>query len=241
MITGQHEGPLAHALPEETAQLDADLVPHHAVVGPLLEAGRLEQFADQERRARMGLSSPCSTTMPRVMMSGTPSMHAGLLVDREDGHDQAVLGEVAPVAQHLVADARDRRAVDEHAAGGHLVGNPAAVPVEVEHVAVLGDDHLDAVRQVPRQALADARVPGPLAERPVDRDETARPHEREQQLQFLLAPVARHVDVLDALVDRCRRRAGRCGSPRDRSSARCPGSRGPRTRRHRPGASVTWR
>ena len=50
---------------------------------------------------------------------------AGLLVDRHDRHDQAVLGEVTAVAQHLVADFAGPGVVDQHAADRRLAGDAA--------------------------------------------------------------------------------------------------------------------
>jgi hypothetical protein len=44
--------------------------------------------------------------------------------------------------EHLVADLADARHVDQHAAGGHLVRDAGAVLVELDDVAVLGEQHL---------------------------------------------------------------------------------------------------
>ena len=73
---------------------------------------------------------------------GLADERAGLAADRDHRDDQAVAGEVAPVAQHLVADLADARDVDEHAAGRRLVGDARALPVELDDVAVLGEQHL---------------------------------------------------------------------------------------------------
>ena len=46
-----------------------------------------------------------------------PTDHrAGLLVDGDDDHEDAVVGERAAVAQDDLADLADRQAVDEHVA-----------------------------------------------------------------------------------------------------------------------------
>ena len=52
---------------------------------------------------------------------------AGLLVDRDDRHDEAVFGEVPAIAQHFVADLAGPRAVDQHAADRRLAGDARAV------------------------------------------------------------------------------------------------------------------
>src|SRR4030095_15116695 len=47
-----------------------------------------------------------------------------------------------------------------------------------------------------------------LAELAVDRHEVARPHQREHQLHLLFTAMARHVHMLDALVNHVRPTAG---------------------------------
>ena len=68
---------------------------------------------------------------------------AGLLVDRDDRHDQAVLGQVPAIAQHLVADLAGPRAVDQDAADRRLAGDAGRrASSNCSDVAVLGQQHL---------------------------------------------------------------------------------------------------
>ena len=124
---------------------------------------------------------------------------AGLLVDGDDRHDQAVFGQVAAIAEHLVAHLARPRAVDQHAADRRLAGDAGALGVELQDVAVLGQEDLRLRLAPGEHALGDARMLRQLPELAVNRHEIARPHERQHQLQLLLAAVARDVDVLDAL------------------------------------------
>ena len=73
---------------------------------------------------------------------GLADQRAGVPADGDHGDDDAVAGEVPPVAQHFVADLADARDVDEHAAGRRLVGDARAVPIELDDVAVLREQHL---------------------------------------------------------------------------------------------------
>ncbi len=134
-------------------------------------------------------------------MSGTPSSDAGLLVDRDNRDDEAVLGEMPAVAQHLVADFAGAGVVDEDAADGRLAANPPAGVVELHEVAVLGEDDLGLRLASGEDARRDPRVLRQLAVLAVHRDEEARPHQRQHQLQLFFAAVSRHVHVLDPLVD----------------------------------------
>ena len=78
---------------------------------------------------------------------------------------------------------------------GALSGNARAVPIELDDVAVLGQQHLHRRSAPAMTRLRDARVLRQLAILAVDRHEVARPHQREHQLQFLRAAVSGHMDV----------------------------------------------
>ena len=164
---------------------------------------------------------------------------AGLLVDGDDRHDQAVFSQVAAIAQHFVADLAGPRAVDQHAADGRLAGDARALGVELQDVAVLGQQHLRLRLAPGEHALGDARVLRQLPELAVNRHEIARPDERQHQLQLLLAAVARDVNVLDALVNHVG------AAPRDvvdhapDGDSRCPEWRAPTAPRCRPGPIFT--
>ncbi len=120
---------------------------------------------------------------------------AGLPVHDHDRHHQAVGGEMAAVAQHLVVDLAGARAVDEHPAGRHGVEHAAALGVEAHAVAVLGEQHPAGGRQSAGDHLGDAGVAGELPELAVHRHEVARPHQRQHQLELVDAAVPRDVDV----------------------------------------------
>src|SRR4029450_6834690 len=94
---------------------------------------------------------------------GTASDTAGLLVDRDDRHDQAVLGQMAPIAQHLVADLAGLRIVDEDAPPRRFARNPPPPFVEVEEVAVLGQQDFGLRRPAGEDAARNPRVLRQLA------------------------------------------------------------------------------
>ena len=75
---------------------------------------------------------------------GIADERAGLAADGDDRHDDAVTREVAAIAKHLVADLAHARHVDEHAPRRRLVRDARAALIELDDVAVLGEQHLRA-------------------------------------------------------------------------------------------------
>ena len=126
---------------------------------------------------------------------------AGPAVDGHEDHDDALFGELAPVAQHALADvAHD--AVDVGVPGGYRLALDIDVPIADGHlVAVLADEHvlgLDPCRE------RELRVVDHVAELAVHRDHVLRLHEVEQDLELLLRRVPRHVDRGVAVVHHLR-------------------------------------
>ena len=105
--------------------------------------------------------------------------------DGDDGHDDAVACQVPAVTKHFVADFSDPRGIDEHATGGRLVCNASAMGIELNDVAVLREQHLDVTIRAAHDLGRNPRVLRELPIFAVDRDEVARPHEREHELQLL--------------------------------------------------------
>src|SRR5215510_9058875 len=199
---GQHQRTTARALLEEAPQLDADALGHQTVVGALFQRGGFEQLLDDAGRLlEQALGLAGLDDVPARNDLGRPEERARLLVDRDDGHHEAVRGQVPPVAQHLVADLADTRHVYEHAARRRLALDAAARRIEADDIAILGEEHFDAVRRSGRHPPGHPRVPRELAVFAVDRNEVPGTDQREHQLQLLLAAVPRHVDVLDSVMD----------------------------------------
>jgi len=129
------------------------------------------------------------------MMSGTPSSAP------VDGHHEAVFRQMTAIAQHFVADLAGPRVVDQHAPDRRLPGDSRAGLVEDDDVAILGEENLGLRVASGEHALGHAGMLRQLAILAMDRDEVARAHEREHQLELFLAAVAGDVDVLDAFVN----------------------------------------
>src|SRR5205823_10989543 len=81
---------------------------------------------------------PSTETSPLSLHDALPI----LLVDRDHRHDQAVLGEMAPIAQHFVADLAGPGIVDQHAADRRLAGDASARRVEDDDIAVFSQEDL---------------------------------------------------------------------------------------------------
>src|SRR3972149_4539915 len=130
---------------------------------------------------------------------GPPDDVAGLLVDGDDDHEHAVVGEGPAVAEDDVPDLADRQAVDEDVAGRDRGGPPGgAVGQELDRLAGLDDEHV-----LRRDAGLDRQAPmlDLHPELAVDRDEVLRLREAEHELQLFLAGVARDMGPLDRVVE----------------------------------------
>src|SRR5258708_32600652 len=115
---------------------------------------------------------------------------------------------MTPVAQDLVAYFADPRHVDQHASCRGLARNPRAAGIELDDVAVFREQHLYGLLGAAHHAPGDARMLRELAILAVDRDEVARPDERDYQLQLFNAAVPRHMDVLHIVGYDVRAQAG---------------------------------
>ena len=93
-----------------------------------------------------------------------------LAVDRDDDHHHALLGQLLAVAQHAVPDVA-HRAVDVDVAGGHLAVAADPLGVQLDHVAVLAQQHLGRVQA---HGEREAGVVHHVAVLAVDRDEALR-------------------------------------------------------------------
>src|SRR6476646_1195929 len=100
---GQHEGPPPRTFAEEAAQLRAQLLLDEPLIGALLDARLFHHLAEQPRAVGEQRLAVFHDDAARDDV-GHALERARLLVDGDDRHDEAVLGEMAPVAQHLVAD-----------------------------------------------------------------------------------------------------------------------------------------
>ena len=131
------------------------------------------------------------------MISGPVSTLRGLRVDGDDDHDHALLGEHAAVAQDALADVADD-AVDVQVAGRHPSDRGQSVVGELEHVAVLAQQHVVVgdTHRPPEPGVGDE-----MAILAVDRHVVVGPHDRQVGLDLVGLGVPGGVDVDDAGVD----------------------------------------
>ena len=104
-----------------------------------------------------------------------------------------------PVAQAPRRQFRPSRAVDQDAADRRFACEARALAVDAQHVAVLDEQNLRLGSRPANTRRAIARMPGELPVFAVNRDEVARPHQRQHQFQLFLAAVPRDVHVLHRL------------------------------------------
>ena len=130
---------------------------------------------------------------------GPADDRAGLLVDRHDDHEHAVVGERAPVAQDDVPDVADRQPIDVDVAGGDRTAR-RAVPSAANSIGV----------PFSRMNTFSGATPVSIARRPcwtcirnspcigMKCFGLVRP---EHQLQLFLAGMTGHVRALDRVVE----------------------------------------
>ena len=113
------------------------------------EAARLRSTA-----RRVSSISSSSSPEPKPRRDDLDLAHGRAVggVDAGDDQQQAVVGEVAPVAQDALGDVAAAGLVDVAEAGVHAVDDGGAVAGHLEHVAVV--EHVDALG-------GDAERPGP--------------------------------------------------------------------------------
>src|ERR1019366_606689 len=117
-------------------------------------------------------------------------------LDGEVDDDQAVLGELAAVAENDVGGVLQTEAVDVDVAGGHAALQHAeALAVDLDHLSVVdGGDVLGEHARGDRQLAVRGEMPV-LA---VHRHEVSRPAEGEQEAQLLARGVAGGVEAVRA-------------------------------------------
>ena len=102
------------------------------------------------------------------------------------------------VAQNHVSNVSDTQAVHQHAAGGHLAGDGKALLAHLDYLADFGDDDVLAGRA---EAFSQLGVLPQLGILAVDGNKILRLAQHMQQLDFLLAGVARNVHLAQLAVD----------------------------------------
>src|SRR5438477_1332179 len=137
---GQHERPPPGTFAEETAQLDAQLLLDEPLVRALFDAGLIDDVAEQPRAVGEQRLAVLHDESARDDV-GNAFERARLFVDRHDGHDEAFLRQMPPVAQDLVSDLSSPCVVNQHAPDGRFAGNPSAGLVEGDHVAVFREEN----------------------------------------------------------------------------------------------------
>src|SRR5450759_3421177 len=123
---------------------------------------------------------------------------ARLLVHGHDHDEHAIVGQGSAVAQHDFTHVADGEAVYEDVAGGNRRGAAGgAVREELDGLTVLDDEDILGRHS---RFHGQAAVLDEHPELAVDRDEVFGPRQPEHQLEFFLAGMARHVDLLHAVV-----------------------------------------
>src|SRR5579871_114922 len=186
-------------LHNEALEVLADLFLDDAVVGFFFVAGGFQGLQHDLARLRQ----------EAVLARGKAAHHnfrgrlhpARELVDGNDGQHDAVFTEVTTIANHQVFHHVGARAgVDANAPHGHTAGLAGAGLIEFQNIPAFEGDHL-AHRAL--HGGGQFPVAAQLAEFAVDRNEIARLHQVDNQLELLLAGVAADVyrGVRTVLVD----------------------------------------
>src|SRR5437667_5010045 len=124
----EHQRPSSRPLLEKSSQLNPQLLRHQSLVAALLDPRCLDALGDDstgilEERVGFTFADDKAARDNLRVADERP----GLPADSDDRDDDAVAGEMPSVAQYFVADFTHAGHVDQHAAGGRLVGNSCAV------------------------------------------------------------------------------------------------------------------
>ena len=179
------------------AQRGADFFLDNAPVADLFEVGFLDGFQNDfagafDQLGRLGErdESPRDDFRLRFELSG-------VLVDGEDGDDDAILGDMAALFQNFLFHFVQRADVNINFPHFYSTGLSSALLVELQHVAAFQDEDFAGDG---RQFLGNRGVAVELAVVAVNRDEVPRADQVQHQLQFFNAPVPRYVDGRNASV-----------------------------------------
>ena len=114
-----------------------------------------------------------------------------MLVDGDDRHDYAVLGEMLPVAYDEFFDLLERPGIHAHAPRRHRIAPVRGVFGEFYRLAVFDQENFPGHRAY---RMRQRGVPEQLAVFPVNGNEVPRTHKVQQKFLFFLARVPRDVD-----------------------------------------------
>src|SRR5690242_6200658 len=177
------------ALHNEAFQILADFFFNHSVVSFFLIAGSLQRL--QHNLPRVGQEAIFTGGEAAHHNLGRGLHPSGELVDGNDGQHNAILTQVAAVANHQVLHHVGARArVNAHAAYRHASRLARAHLIELQDVAALDRHHL---AHCALHGGGQFGVPLQLPELTVNGNEVARLHQVDNQLQLFLAGVAADV------------------------------------------------
>src|SRR6266566_8248414 len=192
---GEDEGALGSLLVDVAFQVHADFFFDNAPVGLFLGVGLLDRPDDHVARAGDEL-------LPVVAQKAAGDDFrqrfdfSGVFVDGDDGHDDAVFGEMLPVANDELLDLFERAGIDQNAARRKRL--PAISPLSGKFNWLPIFDEQDFSRhyaKLMRQGCVTKQMPVFA----MNGDEVARANELENKLLFFLAGVAGNVNDAAAI------------------------------------------
>src|SRR5882672_10966439 len=187
---GKNQGPLGGLLADVALQVHADFFLDDAPVGFFFGVGFFYGLQDDEPRAGNKLLAVVAHQTARHDFRVRFHL-AGVLVDRDDRHDDAVFGKMFSIADYDVFDFFKRTGIHAHAACGHWIAPERAVFCEFNLLAVFDKQNFSGHHA---QLMRESGVAEKMPKLAVNGNEIFRLHELQQEFLFFLARVTGNVD-----------------------------------------------
>src|SRR5229473_3261594 len=187
---GKNQGPLGGLLADVALQVHADFFLDDAPVGFFFGVGFFDRLQDDEPRAGNELLTLVAHQSSRHDFRVRFHL-AGVLVDGDDRHDDAVFGKMFSIADHDVFDFFERTGIHADASCGHRIAPVRAVFREFNLLAVFDEQNFSGHHA---QLMRESGVAEKMPKLAVHGNEIFRLHELQQKFLLFLARVTGNVD-----------------------------------------------
>src|SRR6266852_2531835 len=187
---GKNQGPLGSLLADVALQVHADFFLDDAPVGFFFGVGFFNGLQDDEPRA--GNKFLAVVAHQATRHDFRMGFHlAGMFIDRNDRHDDAVFGKMFSIPEYDVFDFFERTRIHADASCGHRIAPERAVFREFNRLAVFDEENFSGNHA---QLMRESGVAEKMPKLAVHGNEIFRLHELQQKFLLFLARVPGNVD-----------------------------------------------
>src|SRR6266850_5599970 len=193
---GKDQGTLGSLFVDVALEVDADFFLDDAPVGFFFGVGLFDRLHDDLPRAGNELVAVVAHQAARNDFRMRFHL-AGMLIDRDDRHDDTIFGKMLSIADYDVFDFFERTGIHAHASGGYRIAPVRAFLGEFDRLAVLDqEDFAGHSAKLMRERGVAEKMPVFA----VNGDEILRLHELQQEFLFFLACVTRNVNCARGII-----------------------------------------